>query len=136
MSSFSLAIPRLPIVLILSITAPSTPSYLHATYPRSTLSRLQIRNCSFSTSQDVLHDILLNVSFPTSGSISALSLIQTFFDVRFDPDLILGPRAIEFLVDFFGRHSPSLDGLVSILQVTILVITAVWSLNHSPSSHI
>ncbi|KAF8558613.1 hypothetical protein OG21DRAFT_1481305 [Imleria badia] len=97
----SFAIPRLPLVFILSMTSPPTPSYIHATYPRSTLARLQVRSCSFSTSQDVLHDILL----------------KTFFDVEFDPDLVLGPAAIEFLVDFSGRHSPSLDGLVSILQL-------------------
>ncbi|KAF8128563.1 origin recognition complex subunit 3 N-terminus-domain-containing protein [Boletus edulis] len=97
----SLAIPRLPLVFILSLTSPPTPSYIHATYPRSTLARLQVRSCSFSTSQAVLYDILL----------------KTFFDVEFNPDLVLGPAAIEFLVDFFGRHSPSLDGLVSILQL-------------------
>ncbi|KAH0831285.1 hypothetical protein J3R83DRAFT_13920 [Lanmaoa asiatica] len=100
-SSYSLAIPRLPLVFVLSITSPSTPSYIHATYPRSTLSRFQVRSCSFSASQDVLHDIVL----------------KTFFDVDFDPDLVLGPAAIEFLLDFSGRHSPSLDALVSILQL-------------------
>lgn len=71
--SFSLAIPQLPLVFILSMTSPPTPSYIHTTYPRSTLSRLQVRSCSFSASQDVLHDILLKVIYLAIGSVSSLS---------------------------------------------------------------
>ncbi|KAF8843540.1 hypothetical protein BDN67DRAFT_945590 [Paxillus ammoniavirescens] len=98
----SLAIPRLPLVFVLSLTSPPSPSYIHATYPRSTLSRLQVRSCPFPSSQNILHDILL----------------KTFFDVEFDPHVMLGPATIDFLVDFFGRHTMSLDGLVSALQLT------------------
>ncbi|KIJ06024.1 hypothetical protein PAXINDRAFT_103539 [Paxillus involutus ATCC 200175] len=97
----SLAIPRLPLVFVLSLTSPPSPSYIHATYPRSTLSRLQVRSCPFPSSQNILHDILL----------------KTFFDVEFDPYFMLGPATIDFLVDFFGRHTTSLDGLVSALQL-------------------
>ncbi|KIK98892.1 hypothetical protein PAXRUDRAFT_823391 [Paxillus rubicundulus Ve08.2h10] len=97
----SLAIPRLPLVFVLSLTSPPSPSYIHATYPRSTLSRLQVRSCPFPSSQNILHDILL----------------KTFFDVGFDPHLMLGHAAINFLIDFFGRHTTSLDGLVSALQL-------------------
>ncbi|KAF9224942.1 hypothetical protein BS17DRAFT_779331 [Gyrodon lividus] len=97
----SLAIPRLPLVLVLSLTSPPSPSYIHVTYPRSTLSRLQVRSCPIPSSQNILHDILL----------------KTFFDVEFDPHVMLGPAAIDFLVDFFGRHTTSLDGLVSTLQL-------------------
>ncbi|KIJ64777.1 hypothetical protein HYDPIDRAFT_175307 [Hydnomerulius pinastri MD-312] len=100
----SLAIPRVPLVFVLSLSSPPSPSYIHATYPRSTLSRVQLRSCPFPSSQDVLHGILL----------------QTFFDVDFEPLLMLGSSAIDFLVDFFGRHTPSLDGLVSILQLVHL----------------
>lgn len=77
--SYSLAISRLPLVFILSMTSPPTPSYIHATYPRSTLARLQVRSCSFSTSQDVLHDILLKVKYPTFGSASSLTFQSDFF---------------------------------------------------------
>ncbi|KAG6333086.1 hypothetical protein ID866_5999 [Astraeus odoratus] len=97
----SLAIPCLPLVFILSLPSPPSPSYIHMTYPRRTLSLLQIRNCSLPSSNEVLHDILL----------------KTFFDVNFEPELMIGPVAIDFIVDFFGRHSTSIDGLTTILQL-------------------
>ncbi|KAI6143578.1 origin recognition complex subunit 3 N-terminus-domain-containing protein [Pisolithus tinctorius] len=97
----SLAIPRLPLVFVLLLSSPPSPSYIHMTYPRRTLSLLQIRTCVFSWSNDILHEILL----------------KTFFDVDFEPELMIGPAQIDFLVDFFERHSASLDSLVSILQL-------------------
>ncbi|KAH7886383.1 origin recognition complex subunit 3 N-terminus-domain-containing protein [Phlebopus sp. FC_14] len=97
----SISVPCLPLVFVLSLSSPPSPSYLHATFPRSMLSRLQVRNCSCPTSQDVLHEILL----------------KTFFDLEFDPHLMFGPSAIDFLVDFSGRHTGSLDGLMSIMHV-------------------
>ncbi|KAI6022101.1 origin recognition complex subunit 3 N-terminus-domain-containing protein [Pisolithus marmoratus] len=97
----SLAIPRLPLVFVLLLASPPSPSYIHMTYPRRTLSLLQIRTYVFPGSNDVLHEILL----------------KTFFDVDFEPELMIGPVQIDFLVDFFERYSTSLDGLVSILQL-------------------
>ncbi|KAH7883061.1 origin recognition complex subunit 3 N-terminus-domain-containing protein [Phlebopus sp. FC_14] len=97
----SISVPCLPLVFVLSLSSPPSPSYLHATFPRSMLSRLQVRNCSFPTSQYVHHEILL----------------KTFFDLEFDPHLMFGPSAIDFLVDFSGRHTGSLDGLMSIMHL-------------------
>ncbi|KIM52561.1 hypothetical protein SCLCIDRAFT_18127 [Scleroderma citrinum Foug A] len=97
----SLAVPRLPLVFILSLSSAPAPSYIHTTYPQHTLALLQVRTCSLPSGTDVLHEILL----------------KTFFDVCFEPELMIGPVAIDFLVDFFGRHSTSLDGLTTILQL-------------------
>ncbi|KAI6130863.1 origin recognition complex subunit 3 N-terminus-domain-containing protein [Pisolithus thermaeus] len=97
----SLAIPRLPLVFVLLLASPPSPSYIHMTYPRRILSLLQVRTCVFPWSNDVLHEILL----------------KTFFDVDFEPELMIGPVLIDFLADFFERHSVSLDSLVSILQL-------------------
>ncbi|KAF9238125.1 hypothetical protein BU15DRAFT_62764 [Melanogaster broomeanus] len=95
----SLAIPRLPLVFVLSLTSPPSPSYIHATYRRSTLSRLQV---GYVPRFD--------------GALTFELFNQTFFDIQFDPYLMLGPTAIDFLADFFGRHTTSLDGLMSVLQ--------------------
>ncbi|KAI5994190.1 origin recognition complex subunit 3 N-terminus-domain-containing protein [Pisolithus albus] len=105
----SLAIPRLPLVFILLSASPLSPSYIHTSYPRRILSLLQIRTCVFPWSIDVLHEILLK-----------RWVIQTFFDVDFEPELMIGPVQIDFLVDFFERHSVSLDSLVSILQLAYM----------------
>jgi hypothetical protein len=65
-----------------------------------------------------MHNILLKV-----GRISTLPLctliefVKTFFDPIFEPDIMMGPTAIDFAVEFFTRHSSSFDGLLSIFQV-------------------
>ncbi|KIK27187.1 hypothetical protein PISMIDRAFT_8398 [Pisolithus microcarpus 441] len=100
----SLAIPRLPFVFVLLLASSLSPSYIHMSYPRRILSLLQIRTCVFPWSIDVLHEILL----------------KTFFDVDFEPEVMIGPAQIDFLVDFFERHSVSLDSLVSILQLAYM----------------
>ncbi|KAJ8589790.1 hypothetical protein M405DRAFT_791254 [Rhizopogon salebrosus TDB-379] len=94
-------IPRLPLVFILALSSPPSPSYIHATYPRSTLALLRMRNCPFPPAQQSMHNILL----------------KTFFDPIFEPDIMMGPTAIDFAVEFFTRHSSSFDGLLSIFQL-------------------
>ncbi|KAG1740495.1 origin recognition complex subunit 3 N-terminus-domain-containing protein [Suillus paluster] len=94
-------IPRLPLVFILALSSPPSPSYIHATYPRSMLSLLRVRNCPFPPVEQSLHDILL----------------ETFFDPMFEPEVMMGPTTIDFAVEFFTRHSSSFDGLLSILQL-------------------
>ncbi|KAG1819051.1 origin recognition complex subunit 3 N-terminus-domain-containing protein [Suillus subaureus] len=94
-------IPRLPLVFILALASPPSPSYIRATYPHSMLALLRVRDCPFPLAEKSLHDILL----------------ETFFDPTFEPDIMIGPTAIDFAVDFFARHSSSLDGLLSILQL-------------------
>ncbi|KAG2040662.1 origin recognition complex subunit 3 N-terminus-domain-containing protein [Suillus americanus] len=94
-------IPRLPLVFILALASPPSPSYIRATYPHSMLALLRVRDCPFPLAEKSLHDILL----------------ETFFDPTFEPDIMIGPTTIDFAVDFFARHSSSLDGLLSILQL-------------------
>ncbi|KAG2121256.1 origin recognition complex subunit 3 N-terminus-domain-containing protein [Suillus clintonianus] len=92
---------RLPLVFILALASPPSPSYIHATYPHSMLALLRVRDCPFPLAEESLHDILL----------------ETFFDPIFEPDVMMGPTTIDFAVEFFTRHSSSLDGLLSILQL-------------------
>jgi origin recognition complex subunit 3 len=45
---------------------------------------------------------------------------QTFFDPDFEPDVMVGPAALHFLIDFFGRNSASVEGALLILQLAHL----------------
>ncbi|KAG2159548.1 origin recognition complex subunit 3 N-terminus-domain-containing protein [Suillus bovinus] len=94
-------IPCLPLVFILALASPPSPSYIHATYPHSMLALLRVRDCPFPLAEKSLHNIIL----------------ETFFDPMFEPEIMIGPTTIDFAVDFFTRHSSSLDGLLSILQL-------------------
>jgi origin recognition complex subunit 3 len=49
-----------------------------------------------------------------------LSTPQTFFDLDFEPDVIVGPAALDFLIDFFCRNSASVEGVLLILQLAHL----------------
>ncbi|KZP30851.1 hypothetical protein FIBSPDRAFT_814660 [Athelia psychrophila] len=102
----SLHVPRLPLVFVLSLSPPppASQSYIHLTYPRSTLALLRVQNVTVPSGMVVLEEILQ----------------RTFFDFSFDPDIVLGPVALDFLVEFFGRHAPSLDVLITILQLAHL----------------
>ena len=44
---------------------------------------------------------------------------KTFFDPSFGPEVVLGPEALEFVAEFGGRHSASLDAVTTILQVRL-----------------
>lgn len=45
---------------------------------------------------------------------------QTFFDLHFEPDIMVGPAALDFLSDFFCRNSTSIEGVLLILQLAHL----------------
>ncbi len=45
---------------------------------------------------------------------------QTFFDLHFEPDIMVGPAALGFLNDFFSRNSASVEGVLLILQLAHL----------------
>jgi len=45
---------------------------------------------------------------------------QTFFDLHFEPNIVVGPAALDFLTDFFCRNSPSVEGVLLILQLAHL----------------
>ncbi|KAG2347282.1 hypothetical protein BDR05DRAFT_981335 [Suillus weaverae] len=94
-------IPRLPLVFILALASPPSPSYIRATYPHTMLALLRVRDYPFPLAEKSLHNILL----------------ETFFDPTFEPEIMIGPTIIDFAVEFFTRHSSSLDGLLSILQL-------------------
>lgn len=57
----SLHIPCLPLVFILALASPPSPSYIRATYPHSMLALLRVRDCPFPLAEKSLHDILLEV---------------------------------------------------------------------------
>ncbi|KAH9169541.1 origin recognition complex subunit 3 N-terminus-domain-containing protein [Lactarius sanguifluus] len=44
-------------------------------------------------------------------------LERTFFDLRFEPDVMVGPAALDFLTDLFCRHASSVEGALLILQL-------------------
>jgi origin recognition complex subunit 3 len=48
------------------------------------------------------------------------SIPQTFFDLDYEPDVMIGPAALDFLTDFFCRNSASVEGVLSILQLAHL----------------
>ncbi|KAJ6546886.1 origin recognition complex subunit 3 N-terminus-domain-containing protein [Mycena capillaripes] len=100
----SLQIPRLPLTFILSLSTPSPSSYLQASLSRSTLALVRVYHFAVPSGRDVLHDIVL----------------KTFFDPTFDPLLIPGPSLLEFVEDYYTTHSPSLDAVITILQVVHL----------------
>jgi origin recognition complex subunit 3 len=45
---------------------------------------------------------------------------QTFFDLDFEPDIMVGPATLNFLTDFFCRNSASVEGVLLILQLAYL----------------
>ncbi|KAK0223959.1 origin recognition complex subunit 3 N-terminus-domain-containing protein [Armillaria fumosa] len=99
-----LHIPQLPLVFIVALSSAQTPSYLHVTYPRSTLAVLRIRQFHVPSGLHILEEILR----------------QTFFTTAFDPDVMLGPAALNFIVDYYSRYNPSLDSLLNMFQLVHL----------------
>ncbi|KAJ7633699.1 origin recognition complex subunit 3 N-terminus-domain-containing protein [Mycena rosella] len=100
----SLHVARLPLTFILSLSTPSPSSYLQASLTRSTLSLLRIYHFAVPSGPDVLDTVLL----------------KTFFDPTFELLLLPGPTLLEFIENHYATHTPSLDALLSILQVAHL----------------
>ncbi|KAF8653670.1 hypothetical protein AX16_003821 [Volvariella volvacea WC 439] len=92
---------NIPFAFVLSLSSPHLPSYLHSLYPRSTLSLLRIKTFVVPNQLSILRQILE----------------QTFFSLDYEPDVMLGPTALKFAVDYFSRQSASIDSLVTILQL-------------------
>uniref|UniRef100_A0A0W0F0W4 Uncharacterized protein n=1 Tax=Moniliophthora roreri TaxID=221103 RepID=A0A0W0F0W4_MONRR len=97
-------ISRIPLVFIITLSSPQSPSYLHSTYPRSTLALLRIQNFRIPSGISILEEILLD----------------TFVSIEFNPDLVLGPAALESIIDSSIRHNLSVDSLVNHLQLAHL----------------
>ena len=119
MTSHSTRIPDLPLVFILSTSSPTT-SWLHTSYSRATLARLRIRRFGLPSGAKILEDIILKVQFSRFTPAFAYNLFftQTFFDVEFEPDVMIGPANIQYLQDYFTRYDSSLDKVLTILQVS------------------
>ncbi|KAL0066864.1 Origin recognition complex subunit 3 [Marasmius tenuissimus] len=94
----------LPLVFIICLSSPEAPTYLHATYPRSTLALLRIRQYVIPSGAPLLERICL----------------ETFASPDYEPDLVLGPTVVESLVDHFARYDSSVDSLINSLQLAHL----------------
>ncbi|KDR77233.1 hypothetical protein GALMADRAFT_66332 [Galerina marginata CBS 339.88] len=97
------SVPQIPLVFMLSMSSPS-PNYLNSTYPRATMSLLRVRTFTAPSGQGVLQEVLL----------------KTFFDVGFDPEIMIGPTILEYLQDYFKRYHSSIDSILTILQLAHL----------------
>ncbi|VDB83183.1 unnamed protein product [Peniophora sp. CBMAI 1063] len=100
----STLIPDLPLIFVLALASPPAPSFIHATYRRATLSLLQLQTTSLPSGTNLLERVLLD----------------TFFDLEYEPPVMLGYRVLESTVELFTRHSPSLEGICAGLQVAHL----------------
>ncbi|KAJ4500698.1 origin recognition complex subunit 3 N-terminus-domain-containing protein [Lentinula lateritia] len=124
-------VPSLPLVVLISLSSPQSPlspqSYLHVTYPRSTLKLMRIQSVIVPSGPRVLEEVI----------------IKTFVDlssVNDELDIVPGPAVLEFLVEYATRFNPSVHALLNILQLAHLKhfltnpLTALASLvPHLPS---
>ncbi|CCM05618.1 uncharacterized protein FIBRA_07847 [Fibroporia radiculosa] len=94
-------VPQLPLIFVLAMSSPSSLSHLHAMYRRSTLALLRIHSYSVPSGPGMVESIVS----------------KTFFDVSFEPSVMLGPDILEYISDFASRHTASIDGLSTILQL-------------------
>ncbi|KAL1748261.1 origin recognition complex subunit 3 N-terminus-domain-containing protein [Schizophyllum fasciatum] len=95
---------QLPLTVVLACSSPPTPSYIHATFPRSVLALLRLRT----------------ISFPSGPSVVREIVEKTFFDNNIDPDLMIGPGVLDFLADYTSRHIANVDIVTTILQIAHL----------------
>ncbi|OBZ66967.1 Origin recognition complex subunit 3 [Grifola frondosa] len=113
----SMHIPRLPLVFLLDLSSPTTPSYIHRTYPRSTLALLRVRLVSAPSGATVVKEVLDKVD---TSFASLIPCTDTFFDVDFEPDIMPGARILDYIIDFTTRHDASLDALITMLQLAYM----------------
>ncbi|KAH9847296.1 hypothetical protein C2E23DRAFT_849159 [Lenzites betulinus] len=100
----SMHIPHLPLVFVILMASPPVPSYLHSAYPRSTLALLRVQPIVVSSGPTMVKDVLT----------------KTFFDLEFEPDVMLGPSALEFITEFSTRHITSPDVVTTLLQIAYM----------------
>ncbi|KAJ7499463.1 hypothetical protein FB451DRAFT_1205523 [Mycena latifolia] len=79
--------------------------------------------CSLHVSR-LLLAFILSLSTPSPSSYLQASLARstesTFFDPTFEPLLLPGPTLLEFIENYYTAHNPSLDALLTVLQVAHL----------------
>ncbi|KAI5121909.1 hypothetical protein M0805_000238 [Coniferiporia weirii] len=100
----SLHIPDLPLVFILGLSTPPPLSYLHAVYPRTTLTLLRLTRVEVQGGMEVLERVLLDI----------------FFDTCFAPVVYLSPTALSLIVERFKSTVQSIDFVLSVLQLILL----------------
>ncbi|KAF9467688.1 origin recognition complex subunit 3 N-terminus-domain-containing protein [Collybia nuda] len=100
----SLHVPRLPLVFMLSLSSPPSPSYLQLTYPRSTMALLRTHKFDVPSGIKILEEVVL----------------KTYFDPEFEPDVMIGPTTLKHLIDNFTRQNSSLEASISILHLAHL----------------
>jgi origin recognition complex subunit 3 len=57
----SLYIPQLPFIIVLALSSPPEPSYLHGAYPRTTLALLRIHMITVTSQVEVVEQLLSKV---------------------------------------------------------------------------
>lgn len=113
----SLHVPKIPLVFVVSLLSPQSPTYLHVTYPRWTLSVLRIQQFTAPSGLHLLEEIILGVRM-TSLSIIPTDAFQTFFDASFNPDIMLGHSVLTFIIDYFERYDSSVESLIHLIRVS------------------
>ncbi|KAI0252766.1 origin recognition complex subunit 3 N-terminus-domain-containing protein [Lactifluus subvellereus] len=96
-------VPQLPLIFVLALSPPH-PSFLHATFPQSVLSLLRVDAFTVPSGTGFLERVVA----------------ETFFDLDFEPDVMVGPATLDFLTDFCCRNSASVEGVLLILQLAHL----------------
>ncbi|KAF9045577.1 origin recognition complex subunit 3 N-terminus-domain-containing protein [Panaeolus papilionaceus] len=94
---------HLPTVFLLAMSSPST-NYLHTAYPRSTLALLRGSRFSTLSGRKILEEVVL----------------KTYYDAHFEPDLVIGPGVLEYLVDYFSRYNSQVDVIFTFIQLAHL----------------
>ncbi|KAL4259179.1 hypothetical protein AB1N83_007018 [Pleurotus pulmonarius] len=100
----SLSVPQLPLVFLLGLSSPPSARFLSHTYSRATLCLLRVSNFTVPHGLVALEEIIL----------------KTFFDLDFQPDIDIGPSALNFLIDYFMRQNSGLDAALTILQLVYM----------------
>ena len=123
----SRACPQLPLVFLFSMSSP-VPNYLNLTYRPSSDSDPSSPPREFTSCKRFGWQ-----GFSTRGCTSMLTEVdwQTFFDVDFDPEIVVGPKVLEFLRGYFMRHNSSIDVILTVLQVKSIP-HCKWHISHRP----
>lgn len=112
--------PQLPLIFVLALSS-SHNSFLNAVYPQSVLSLLRVDAFTVPSGTGFLEEVVTKVRVSIYSICRLITrTCQTFFDLHFEPDIMVGPATLDFLTDFFCRNSASVEGVLLILQLAHL----------------
>lgn len=95
-------------------------NYITVTYPPSILSLLRIRSITAPFKREIFQEIWLKVCATQAVNfIYRSNSFKTFFDLDFEPDIMIGPIALEYLRDYIDRYNTSVDTVITFLQVNL-----------------